>query len=105
MDLVVALLLDGERFRQWHPRLKFFEMTVSDRGEGLFRASYRHRPFPGVEENGAFEVRPSGDRVLLYHRVSLRGWPVLPLMGWWRIRSRRLWERFVTALSGQGTLR
>lgn len=65
---------------------------------GSFVMSYQQKPCWGVLETGRLEVRRQDDRTLLLHQARFKGWPVLLLMGWWRLHSHRMWERFVETL-------
>ena len=98
LEAVAAVLSDGAGFRRWHPRLKAVPVRVEWDDPQRFEAGYRLRPCPGVLEEGCFEVRTEGGRLLLIHRVRFKGWPVILLMGWWRLRSHRMWERLVESL-------
>jgi len=98
MQKVVEVLLDGGAFHRWHPRLRAVEGRIRKREAEHFLMDYMVRPVPGVEESGSFELRREGERVLLIHRAKFKGWPVLLLMGWWRVRSHRMWERLVRSL-------
>lgn len=98
MHRVVEALLDGEGFYRWHPRLRQVEGQIRLREPEHFLMDYSLRPCPGVEEAGSFELCLEGERLLLIHRVKFKGWPVLLLMGWWRVRSHRMWERLVRSL-------
>jgi len=98
IDAVTRVLADGGAFHRWHPRLKVVEVRIRNADSQSFRADYTIRPCVGVEEQGCFVVRPEGDRLLLTHQVKFKGWPVLILMGWWRLRSHRMWERLVESL-------
>jgi hypothetical protein len=98
LEQVVRVLSEGTAFYLWHPRLKVVEVCVQLRESAYFKANYKSHPFPGVEEQGIFEVWPDGERLLLIHRATFKGWPVLLMMGWWRVRSRRMWECLVESL-------
>jgi|GEM_PF-5289666 len=98
LDGVVRVLTEGGDYYRWHPRLKAVDLRVHRSEPGHFEAGYTLRPCGGVVEEGTFEVHPEGDRILLTHRARFKGWPVLFLMGWWRVRSHRMWERLVESL-------
>ena len=98
LDAIAGVLSNGGAFYTWHPRLKVVEVVVQLSEVTRFEATYVARPCLGVEEQGVFEVKPEGDRLLLTHRATFKGWPVLILMGWWRVRSHRMWERLVRSL-------
>jgi hypothetical protein len=98
MEKVVEVLSDGASFHRWHPRLRSIEGRILKRENEQFEMDYVVRACPGVEESGSFELRQKGARLLLIHRARFRGWPVLLLMGWWRVRSHRIWERLVRSL-------
>ena len=98
LEAVAAALSNGAGFHRWHPRLKTVAVKIERNEAQRFEAGYRLHPFPGVQEEGCFEVRPEGERLLLVHRARFKGWPVILLMGWWRLRSHRMWERLVESL-------
>jgi hypothetical protein len=98
MDVVVRVLSDGAAFHRWHPRLKAVDLDIRECDPSSFKADYASCPCLGVEERGVFEVHPEGERLILVHRIAFKGWPVLLLMGWWRVRSHRMWERLVESL-------
>lgn len=98
LEAVAAALSDGKAYHRWHPRLKRVDAYVQVKTSILFEMEYTLNPCFGVEERGIFEVRCLGDRQLLRHRAQFKGWPSLILMGWWRLRSHRMWERLVRSL-------
>ncbi len=98
LDAVARVLSEGGSYHRWHPRLKAVAVNVSIDQEGRFEADYTSHPCPGVEERGTFEVRSGDGLQLLVHRATFKGWPALFLMGWWRVRSHRMWERLVESL-------
>ncbi len=98
LEAVARVLSDGRSYGRWHPRLKAVEVRVRLQDLEAFEAEYVLRPCLGVEERGFFQARPEGKRLLLIHRATFKGWPVLFLMGWWRVRSHRMWERLVESL-------
>jgi len=98
LEAVVSILAEGAGFHRWHPRLKAVDLQIRCAEPDRFEAHYAIQPCLGVEERGEFTLRPEGGRLLLIHRAKFRGWPVLFLMGWWRVRSHRMWERLVESL-------
>ena len=98
LEAVARVLSDGRSYHRWHPRLRAVDGIVRSQGPGHFELDYVVRPCLGVEEQGTFNVSQEGNRVLLVHRAKFKGWPVLLLMGWWRLRSHRMWERLVRSL-------
>ena len=97
-ERVVEKLMDGEGYSEWHPRhRRVMPHLVVDEGD---RAEIEHRDVPlmGVEEWSRYVVQRSGERIVLLHIGRFRGLPVLLLMAYWRIKSIRLWERFVESL-------
>lgn len=94
---VAERLRDGAAFGEWHPRLREVKLQVHRDEPECFEAEYclEH---PGVLECGRFRLWCEGGRTVLHHEARFKGWPVLLLMGWWRLRSHRMWERFVEAL-------
>jgi hypothetical protein len=102
LEVVAERLARGSEFHRWHPRLSSVDLRVEvDTPEG-FRAAYSRRMGLGLSEEGRFEVTRQDGHLRLWHGLRFRGWPVLLLMGWWRIRSRRIWESFVAALPPPG---
>lgn len=97
LELVQASLKKTD-FRDWHPRLAGVCPELETTEDGSFRMNYHQNPCWGVLEMGQLEVQRKGDRTLLIHRARFKGWPVLLLMGWWRLHSHRMWERFVETL-------
>jgi hypothetical protein len=98
LEAVARVLSEGASFHRWHPRLKAVEVVVDGQDSTRFEAHYVLHPCPGIEEAGQFTLRPEGDRLLMIHRARFKGWLVLLLMGWWRVRSHRMWERLVESL-------
>ncbi|MBK8792474.1 MAG: hypothetical protein IPN59_04840 [Holophaga sp.] len=98
LEAVVRVLADGKSFHRWHPRLSSVEAQVTRNEPDRFEMAYTSRPWVGVEEHGVFTVAPNEGRLLLTHRATFKGWPVLILMGWWRLRSHRMWESLVRSL-------
>ena len=95
-DLVRQKLLDGQAYYKWHPRHRSATPEIIEDGE-CFEIVCR---FPGffVYEEARYRVEAIDGRLLLTYRNRFKGWPVLPLMGWWRIKSERVWERFIACL-------
>lgn len=105
--LVREALLDGHGHRRWHPRRRrAAPQIVEDGGRFVILCSFdglwvREDAWYTVEKckiekSGAKE---DGGRLLLTYKNRFRGWPVIIMMGWWRIRSERLWERFIASLA------
>ncbi len=97
-ERVVEKLLDGDRYGDWHPRHSQVNPQLVLKAADRAEIEYRDEPVPGVEEWSRYVVQRSGGRVLLLHVGRFRGLPVLLLMAYWRIKSARLWERFVETL-------
>ena len=95
---IMEKLMDGERYHEWHPRLRRAAPRLVTRDDSRAEIEHQGRPVPGVEEWGRYVVQRSGGRVTLLHIGRFRGMPVLLLMAYWRIKSVRLWERFVETL-------
>jgi len=96
LEVVRRALISGDR--AWHPRPGKSPWTLgTDTAEGLELVQCERHPW-GVEECATYRVEPSGDRLLLSYQARFKGWPVLFLMGYWRLKSHRIWERFVEAL-------
>lgn len=98
LEAVARVLSEGGSYGRWHPRLRAVEADVRIHTPERFESEYIARPCPGVEERGVFEVRPDGNRLVLIHHAKFKGWPVLLMMGWWRLRSHRMWESLVRSL-------
>lgn len=98
VSVVTAFLKDPASLPRWQPRLRGASLHVLEEGLARFVAAYAWRPTWGVAEEGRLEVIEAGGRTLLTHRARFRGWPVLLLMGWWRLRSHHMWERLVRSL-------
>ena len=97
LEVVVARLRDAEAFQQWHPRHRRAELRVVH--EDAFRFEGLHETVHwGVAEQGHYLVTREGQGLLLTYEGRFKGWPVLLLMGWWRMSSNKLWERFVEHL-------
>jgi hypothetical protein len=94
--LVREALLNGQNYRAWHPRHRSVSPEIVEDGECL-EILCRVRGF-GVREEARYLVEPINDRLLLTYRNRFSGWPVILLMGWWRIRSEHIWERFISSL-------
>jgi hypothetical protein len=97
-DRIVERLMDGEHYGAWHPRHERVspQLIVNERDRA--EIEYRTNPVMGVEEWSRYVVSCRGERVLLLHEGKFKGIPVLFLMAYWRIKSTRLWERFVESL-------
>jgi hypothetical protein len=95
---VVASLLDGNSYHRWHPRHRSVQLQVLSQSSGLLEFESCVRPCLGVEEHAVYRVEVLEDRVSLVCRTRFKGYPVLLLMGWWRLRMHRMWERFVESL-------
>jgi hypothetical protein len=95
--LVREALLDKTNYRKWNSRHHSVLPEILEDAEcfevrccvcGFF-----------IYEEAWYRAEPTGERVLLTYRNRFKGWPVLPMMGWWRIKSQRIWERFIASLS------
>ncbi|MDR1842090.1 MAG: hypothetical protein LBQ86_09260 [Holophagales bacterium] len=95
-------LLNGKNYHLWHPRHRGVSPEIIEDGE-VFEIRYSIHKF-ALSEDALYRVAPvNGDngingRLLLTYRNRFKGWPVILLMGWWRIRSERIWERFIEFL-------
>jgi len=98
-DLVRKVLLDGDGYNNWHPRHRRADPQVIEDGERLVVLCCFDRL--GVVEDAWYTVEPlaKDSRLLLTYRNRFKGWPVIFLMGWWRIRSEHLWERLIALLN------
>ncbi len=97
-ERVVEKLMDGEHYFEWHPRHGHVSpQMVLNEGDRV-EIEHRDEPVIGVEEWSRYVVQRSGERIVLLHIGRFRGIPVLLLMAYWRIKSTRLWERFVETL-------
>lgn len=97
-ERVVERLMDGEHYGAWHPRYqRVSPRLVVNEGDWV-EIEHRDKPVIGVEESSRYVVRRHGERVILLHTGKFKGFPVLFLMAYWRIKSANLWERFVESL-------
>ena len=94
--MVRKALLNGGGYGGWHPRHKNADPEVIE-DDGCLEILCRHSFF-GIQEEARYRVDPRDGRLLLAYTGKFRGWPVLPMMGWWRIKSEGIWERFVASL-------
>lgn len=95
---VVEKLMDGDRYGSWHPRhARVSPRMLVDKPDRV-EIEHRDQPVLGVEEWSRYVVQRSGERLILLHQARFKGLPVLLLMAYWRIKSERLWERFVESL-------
>jgi hypothetical protein len=94
-------LLKGQDYHLWHPRRRSAFPEIIEDGES-FEILCRYQG-PGVVEEARYRVERANanGRLLLIYKNRFKGWLVLPLMGWWRIRSENIWERFIASL-GEG---
>jgi hypothetical protein len=99
MELVREALLKGQDYHLWHPRHRSAAPEIIEDGECFEILCHYQRLC--VTEEARYRAEPSGGRLLLIYKNWFKGWPVLPLMGWWRIRSEHIWERFIASL-GEG---
>jgi hypothetical protein len=97
-ETVKGSLKDGAGFHRWHPRHR--EAVLEVVREDACQLELRHESTPiwGVSEQDRYWVSTEPDGLLLVYEARFKGWPVLLLMGWWRVISHRLWERFVAQL-------
>jgi hypothetical protein len=102
--LVREALLKGQDYRHWHPRRRSASPEIIEDGE-CFEILCRYKGL-GVTEEASYRVERANanananadGRLLLIYKNRFKGWPVLPLMGWWRIRSEHIWERLIASL-------
>jgi len=94
--LVRQTLLNGQNYRLWHPRHCSVIPEIIEDGE-CFEILCRIRGF-GVHEEAMYRVEPVNERLVLTYRNRFKGWPAILLMGWWRLKSERIWERFIASL-------
>jgi len=97
-ERVVERLMDGEHYGAWHPRHGRVSPRLVVSEQNRVEIEHRNIPVMGVEEWSRYVVELRGERVTLLHVGRFRGLPVLLLMAYWRIKSTRLWERFVETL-------
>lgn len=97
-ERVVEKLLDGERYSDWHPRHDCVSPRLIVNESDRVEIEHQDQPLAGVEEWSRYVVRREEGRVTLRHVGRFKGLPVLLLMAYWRIKSERLWERFVETL-------
>ena len=97
-ERVVEKLMDGERYGSWHPRHGRVSPQLLINEPGRVEIEHRDHPMMGVEEWSHYVVDRRGERVTLLHKGKFKGLPVLLLMAYWRVKSTRLWERFVETL-------
>nr|WP_320131722.1 hypothetical protein [uncultured Holophaga sp.] len=96
LGLVEAALMDPTR--PWHPRPGTAPLEQVAREEDFLELSQTERPCWGVTERALYRLEARDEGLLLSYRARFRGWPALILMGYWRIKSRRLWESLVESL-------
>jgi hypothetical protein len=94
--LVREALLDGERYYAWHPRHRSVNPEIIEDGECL-EIVCRMKGFAFSEE-ATYRVERLNGRLLLTFRNRFKGWPVIPMMGWWRLKTERIWERLIASL-------
>lgn len=97
-ERVVAKLLEGGRYHEWHPRHRQVLPRLLRQDGARAEIEHQERPVPGVEERSRYVVERSGGRVTLLHEGRFKGFPVLLFMAYWRLKSERLWDRFVESL-------
>ncbi|MBP1628409.1 MAG: hypothetical protein H6Q00_2884 [Holophagaceae bacterium] len=97
-EVVAKALMAKDHRRRWHPRPGESSWKVLEQSEDRLALEALDRPLWGVEEHALYRVEPQGDRLLLSYHARFKGWPVLFLMGYWHLRSHRIWERFVESL-------
>ena len=97
LKLVRDMLLNGQTYHLWHPRHRKVQPEIVEDGECL-EISYNVRGLL-VHEDVRYRVEPDHGRLLLTYRNRFKGWPVILLMGWWRIRSEHIWERLISSIS------
>jgi len=95
-DVVALALLEPQR--TWHPRPGRSPLRVLSHTGDTLELAQTEAPCWGVQEEAIYRVEPHGDRLLLTYHARFKGWPVLLLMGYWRLKSHRIWERFVEGL-------
>ncbi|MCL1893222.1 MAG: hypothetical protein FWG02_03145 [Holophagaceae bacterium] len=96
LKIIRESLLNGRGYGLWHPRHKSVEPEIISDGEYL-EIKYNILGCC-VSEEAWYRVELMGERILLTYRNKFKGWPVLFLMGWWRIRSENIWDRFIASL-------
>jgi hypothetical protein len=98
LTVVRKALLNGDDYHKWHPRHSKAAPEIIEDGECL-EIVCRTSTF-GLHEEARYRVEPAaaGGRLLLTYRNTFRGWPIILLMGWLRVRSERVWERFIASL-------
>ena len=99
LELVAARLKDGAGYGSWHPRHGTAEVVVLHEDASRLELQHTLRPLPFVEEQDSYTVVRQDSGLLLRYEARFKGWPVLMCMGWWRMASNRLWERFVEQLT------
>jgi hypothetical protein len=99
-DVVRKALLEDGGYRRWNPRHTKAELEVTEDGARL--EVLRRARSLGASEEATYSVEPQDGRLLLTYRSRFRGWTVLLFMGWWRVRSERVWDRFVASLPPKG---
>ncbi|WP_005033660.1 hypothetical protein [Holophaga foetida] len=97
-EVVVKALMDRDQRPLWHPRPGAGQWKILEQSEDHLAMEALENPIWGVEEQALYRVEPHDDRLLLSYHARFKGWPVLLLMGYWRLRSHRIWERFVESL-------
>ena len=97
-ERVVERLMDGDHYYEWHPRHDHVSPQLALNEGDRVEIEHRAEPVMGVEEWSRYIVERIGGRVVLRHVGRFRGIPVLLLMAYWRLKSTRLWERFVESL-------
>lgn len=98
LEPLLERLQDGTTWGDWHPRHATAAPQGSQEGAGwTFQATWPQHL--GLQEWETFQLQPGDQGVRLTYRARFKGWPVLLLMGWWRLRSEFLWERLVQSLA------
>ena len=95
-QLVRDALLDGHGYHRWHPRCRKAAPQIVEDGERFVALCSFNRLC--IEEDAWYMVEKQENRLLLTYKNRFKGWPAIILMGWWRIRSERLWERLIESL-------
>jgi hypothetical protein len=96
LERVREALLNGQAYHLWHPRHRFVEPEIIEDGE-CFEVKCRIRGL-GVCEEASYRAEPAEGRLVLTYKNRFKGWPVILLMGWWRIRSEHIWERLISSI-------
>ena len=95
-EVATRALLEPQR--PWHPRPGKSPWQVLNHTTDTLELAQTEAPCWGVEERAIYRVEPHEGGLLLSYHARFKGWAVLFLMGYWRLKSHRIWERFVEGL-------